>query len=72
MTAFQKDQAVRHRLHGEDRVVANLGETVVVRFGADLQQVEATELERVRSLGDSLARIMHRPDDCCVAFGAIA
>lgn len=55
MTAFQRDQAVRHRRHGEGRVVSDLGETVVVRFGADLQQVEATELERLRSLADSLA-----------------
>jgi ERCC4-related helicase len=55
MTAFQRDEAVRHRRHGEGRVVSDLDETVVVRFGADLHQVEATELERLRSLADSLA-----------------
>ena len=35
--------------------MSDLGETVVVRFGADLQQVESSELERLRSLADSLA-----------------
>lgn len=55
MTRFLQDQAVRHPRHGEGRVVANLGETVVVRFGADLQQVESAELEELRSLADSLA-----------------
>lgn len=51
---FAPDQPVRHRQHGEGRVVADLGATVVVRFGAGIEQVEATELSRVRSLRDTL------------------
>jgi superfamily II DNA or RNA helicase len=51
---FAPDQPVRHRQHGEGRVVADLGVTVVVRFGAVIEQVEAAELSRVRSLPDAL------------------
>ena len=51
---FAPDQPVRHQQHGEGRVVADLGVTVVVRFGAAIEQVEAAELSRVRSLRDAL------------------
>ena len=55
MNAFRQDQAVRHSRHGDGRVVADLGGTIVVRFGADIiHQVEARELRRLRSLPDSL------------------
>lgn len=55
MSFFRAEQAVRHSAHGEGRVVTEVGETVVVRFGAQLQQVEAKDLIPVRSLTDSLA-----------------
>ncbi|MCW2283151.1 superfamily II DNA or RNA helicase [Rhodoblastus acidophilus] len=55
MTKFTADQCVRHPQHGEGRVVADLGATVVVRFGMAIEQVEAAELSRVRSLMDALA-----------------
>ncbi|SDE48341.1 DEAD/DEAH box helicase [Ruegeria marina] len=54
MTGFETDQFVRHATHGEGRVVSNLGDTVVVRFGADIQQVEASELVQLRSLENAL------------------
>ena len=55
MTGFTPDQAVYHSRHGDGRVVADLGATVVVRFGAVVQQVEPHELTRVRALIDALA-----------------
>ena len=50
MTSFEVDQFVRHGTHGNGRVVSDLGDTVVVRFGAVIQQVEAIELDHLRSL----------------------
>ena len=55
MPTFTADQRVRHPQHGEGRVVADLGITVIVRFGVAIEQVEAAELSRVRSLVDALA-----------------
>ncbi|MCW2275299.1 helicase SNF2 [Rhodoblastus acidophilus] len=55
MPTFTADQPVRHPQHGEGRVIADLGVTVVVRFGVAIEQVEATELSRVRSINDALA-----------------
>ena len=43
-----------HPRHGEGRVVHDLGDTIIVRFGAALEQVERGELEVVRSLADAL------------------
>lgn len=54
MTTFEVDQFVRHTTHGEGRVVSDLGDTVVVRFGAVIQQVEANELYYLRSLENAL------------------
>ena len=54
MPVFTADQHVRHPQHGEGRVVADLGVTVIVRFGVAIEQVEAAELSRVRSLADAL------------------
>jgi superfamily II DNA or RNA helicase len=54
LPAFTADQHVRHPQHGEGRVVADLGVTVIVRFGVAIEQVEAAELSRVRSLADAL------------------
>lgn len=55
MTAFTPDRPVRHSRHGEGRVVADLGSTVVVRFGAALEQVDRQELEVIRAFLDALA-----------------
>lgn len=54
MPAFAPDQLVRHTLHGEGRVVTDLGATVIVRFGAGVEQVESAELSPLRSLKDAL------------------
>jgi len=54
MTALAQDRPVRHPRHGEGRVVHDLGYTIIVRFGAALEQVERGELEVVRSLADAL------------------
>ena len=41
---------VSHPRHGAGRVVADMGATVVVRFGGDLEQVLARELRETVSL----------------------
>lgn len=61
MTDLHTDRPVRHPRHGEGRVVADLGATVVVRFGADIEQVERDELVVVRSLAEAVAEGV--PDD---------
>ena len=61
MTTLNPDHPVRHPRHGQGRVVADLGTTVVVRFGADIEQVERDELEVVRSLAEAVAEGV--PDD---------
>ena len=58
---FPADQLVRHPAHGEGRVITDLGDTVVARFGEVIQQVEAGELIRLRSLEDAL-RESHMDD----------
>ena len=55
MTAFMPDRPVRHCRHGEGRVVADLGATVVVRFGAALEQVDRYDLEVIRAFSDALS-----------------
>ena len=54
MTSFEVDHFVRHGTHGKGRVVSDLGDTVVVRFGAVIQQVEASDLCHLRSLESAL------------------
>jgi hypothetical protein len=54
LPVFTADQHVRHPQHGEGRVVTDLGVTIIVRFGVAIEQVEAAELSRVRSLTDAL------------------
>jgi len=61
MTGFTSDQAVRHRQLGDGWVVADLGDLVLVRFGASIEQVLATDLEAARSLETALA--MGVPED---------
>ncbi len=60
MGNLKQDQPVHHERHGEGRVVSDLGETVVVRFGDRLEQVERNELKIIRSLADVIAD--GRPD----------
>lgn len=55
MTALAPDCPVRHPRHGDGRVVHDLGDTIIVRFGAALEQVERGEVEVVRSLADALS-----------------
>ena len=69
MTVFHPDQTVRHAVHGEGRVVADLGATVVVRFGVNLHQVEASALTRLRSVEDAL-RTGHLDDPLAVLVRA--
>lgn len=52
--AFSPDAAVSHPRHGPGRVIADTGETVVVRFGSAIQQVLRSELVAVRSLTQAL------------------
>lgn len=47
---------VEHRQHGRGRVVADLGATVVVRFGNELHQLSAEKLNVLPSLARSLRR----------------
>lgn len=52
---LQPDTAVSHRLHGAGKVLADLGDTVVVRFGAEIHQVLRSELSLARSFDMALA-----------------
>lgn len=55
MTTLRTDQLIRHPDHGEGRVVTDLGQTLVVRFGNRLEQVEREAVMAVRSLPETLA-----------------
>lgn len=55
---FPPDAQVHHPRHGPGRVIADTGETVVVRFGTAIQQVLRSELATVRSLDQALATAM--------------
>ena len=46
--------SVSHRRHGNGRVVADMGATIVVRFGGSLEQVPADEVVATRSLESAL------------------
>jgi superfamily II DNA or RNA helicase len=63
MTNFEIDQLVLHNVHGEGRVVSDLGDTVVVRFGEVIQQVESATLHLLRSLENALKE--GQLDDSC-------
>lgn len=54
VVSYLQDEVVSHPVHGEGRVVTDLGPTVVVRFDTNLHQVEAHELVRIRSFKDVL------------------
>lgn len=54
MTKLEADQLVRHKIHGEGFVVADLGPTVLARFGAAIHQVERESISLQRSLETAL------------------
>ena len=53
-SALVPNEPVEHHQHGRGRVVANLGATVVVRFGNELHQLPIEALDVVPSLDRSL------------------
>lgn len=54
MTKLEADQLVRHHVHGEGFVVADLGPTVLARFGTAIHQVERESISLQRSLETAL------------------
>lgn len=54
MTKLEADQLVRHQIHGEGFVVADLGPTVLARFGTAIHQVERESISLQRSLETAL------------------
>ena len=74
-TARQLDPGapVIHPRHGTGRVVADMGATVVVRFGGDLDQVPAGELVATPSLRSALRDgALDDPVDALVRAQALA
>ncbi len=57
MTKFEPDQLVRHKIHGEGFVVADLGPTVLARFGTAIHQVERDGISIQRSLDTALLAV---------------
>ncbi len=57
MTKFEPDQLVRHKIHGEGFVVADLGPTVLARFGTTIHQVERDGISIQRSLETALLAV---------------
>ena len=62
MTKLEPDQLVRHQIHGEGFVVADLGPTILARFGTAIHQVERESISLQRSLETALS--MGQIDDC--------
>lgn len=54
MTKLEADQLVRHPIHGEGFVVADLGPTILARFGTAIHQVERESISLQRSLETAL------------------
>lgn len=54
MTKLEPDQLVLHQVHGEGFVVADLGPTVLARFGTAIHQVERESISLQRSLETAL------------------
>lgn len=64
---------VNHQRHGHGRVVADLGETIVVRFGGTLEQVPSREVVETPSLYTALsAQRFDDPSDVVVRAQALA
>ena len=65
--------SVRHPRHGNGRVVADMGATVVVRFGSGLEQVPADEVVAAPSLDSALrSGTLGAPVDAVVRAQALA
>ena len=70
---FDPGAPVTHPRHGTGRVVADMGATVVVRFGGDLDQVPAGELIAAPSLRSALRDgTLDDPVDALVRAQALA
>lgn len=64
---------VQHPRHGPGRVVVDLGETVIVRFGGAVEQVLASEVEELPSLASSIRRkLPSDPTDAILRAQALA
>lgn len=64
---------VTHQRHGAGRVVADMGATVVVRFGGELEQIPAGELVATPSLQSALRDgALDDPVDALVRAQALA
>ena len=64
---------VDHSRHGKGRVVANMGATVVIRFGSALEQVAADEIVATPSLHSALREgTLNEPVDAVVRAQALA
>ena len=65
--------SVSHPRHGSGRVVADMGATVVVRFGGGLEQVPTSEVVATPSLGSALrSGTLDAPVDAVVRAQALA
>ena len=65
--------SVSHPRHGNGRVVADMGATVVVRFGGGLEQVPAAEVVATPSLDSALrSETLDAPVDAVVRAQALA
>ena len=64
---------VKHPRHGNGRVVADMGETIIVRFGAAIEQVLASEVSKLSSLYSALRdRSLSDPMETIVRAQALA
>ena len=61
MKSLAQDTTVRHERHGVGRVVADLGDTVVVRFEQGLEQLERESLKLLGGIEEGLSSL--RTDD---------
>lgn len=64
--AFAPQTSVSHPIHGAGQVIADTGDTVVVRFGADIHAVLRSDLALARSLDQALSE--RRFDDSAVGL----
>lgn len=66
MTTFAPEQSVRHPDHGEGRIVVDQGLFSLVQFGTDIHRVETSQLMRIETLEDRLAKL--KTDDSNAAL----
>lgn len=53
--SFHVDEPVRHRLFGIGAVIADRGATIVVRFGADIRELERASIHPVAPLAERIS-----------------